>query len=92
MPTAQYCRSATSGGQNVCNPFNHPHAFDKAPGNTTSDFQRLLGEHRPYSTHRAAIAHLRELDNSALRDIGLTHSQIDAAVHGFMTDPERARI
>jgi uncharacterized protein YjiS (DUF1127 family) len=42
--------------------------------------------------HRAAIASLRELDDYALRDIGLVRSQIEAAVHGFMTAPNRARI
>ena len=34
---------------------------------------------------RAAIAELRELDDRALRDMGLGRSQIEAAVYGFMT-------
>jgi uncharacterized protein YjiS (DUF1127 family) len=38
-----------------------------------------------YFILRAAIASLRELDDRALRDIGLVRSQIEGAVHGFMT-------
>jgi uncharacterized protein YjiS (DUF1127 family) len=36
-----------------------------------------------YFGHRAAIKSLRELDARALRDIGLTRSEIEAAVHGL---------
>ena len=45
-----------------------------------------------YLVHRAAIAHLRELDDRALQDIGLTRSQIEAAVRGFIPAPRRVRI
>ena len=45
-----------------------------------------------YFDRRAAIASLRELDDRALRDIGLVRFQIEAAVHGFMTAPNRGRI
>jgi uncharacterized protein YjiS (DUF1127 family) len=45
-----------------------------------------------YFVHRAAIASLRELDDRALWDIGLARSQIEAAVHGFMTAPNRTKI
>jgi uncharacterized protein YjiS (DUF1127 family) len=45
-----------------------------------------------YFVHRAAIAHLRELDDGALRDIGLARSQIEAAVRGIMTASNRARM
>jgi uncharacterized protein YjiS (DUF1127 family) len=45
-----------------------------------------------YSVRRAAVANLRELDDRALRDIGLTHFQIDAAVQGLMTAPDRTRM
>ena len=38
-----------------------------------------------YFVRRAAIANLRELDDRALRDIGLARSQIEAAVRGFLT-------
>ena len=44
-----------------------------------------------YFVRRAAIARLHELDDRALRDIGLARSQIEAAVHGFMTAPDRMR-
>lgn len=44
-----------------------------------------------YFLHRAAIASLRELDDRALRDIGLARSEIESAVHGFMIAPRRAR-
>jgi uncharacterized protein YjiS (DUF1127 family) len=43
-----------------------------------------------YFVSRAAIASLRELDDRALRDIGLARSQIEAAVHGFITAPDRS--
>ena len=41
---------------------------------------------------RAAIKTLGELDDRALRDIGLLRCQIEAAVHGFMTNPDRGRM
>jgi uncharacterized protein YjiS (DUF1127 family) len=40
---------------------------------------------------RAAITTLCELDDRALRDIGIGRSQIEAAVHGFITLPGQAR-
>jgi uncharacterized protein YjiS (DUF1127 family) len=45
-----------------------------------------------YFVCRAAIKTLRELDDRALRDIGLTRSQIDVAVRGFVTVPSRTEI
>jgi uncharacterized protein YjiS (DUF1127 family) len=45
-----------------------------------------------YFVRRGAMASLRELDDRALRDIGLARSQIEAAVHGFMLPPNRGRI
>jgi uncharacterized protein YjiS (DUF1127 family) len=41
---------------------------------------------------RAAIRTLRELDDRALRDIGLLRCQIESAIHGFMTNPDRGRM
>ena len=41
---------------------------------------------------RAAIKTLGELDDRALRDIGLLRCQIESAVHGFMTNPDRGRM
>jgi uncharacterized protein YjiS (DUF1127 family) len=40
---------------------------------------------------RAAIARLGELDDRALRDIGLVRSQIEPAVDGFITLSDQAR-
>jgi uncharacterized protein YjiS (DUF1127 family) len=45
-----------------------------------------------YFVRRAAVATLSELDDRALRDIGLTRSQIEAAVHGLVTVRYRGRI
>jgi uncharacterized protein YjiS (DUF1127 family) len=41
---------------------------------------------------RTAIATLGELDDRALRDIGIARSQIEAAVHGFITLPDQGRM
>jgi uncharacterized protein YjiS (DUF1127 family) len=41
---------------------------------------------------RAALRRLRELNDRELRDIGLSRGQIEAAVYGFITRPDRARI
>jgi uncharacterized protein YjiS (DUF1127 family) len=43
-----------------------------------------------YWHRRAAIKTLRELDDRALRDIGLARCRIEAAVQGF-ADPDIAR-
>jgi uncharacterized protein YjiS (DUF1127 family) len=43
-----------------------------------------------YLIHRAAIAAVRELDDRILEDIGLERSQIEAAVRGLVTAPNRA--
>jgi uncharacterized protein YjiS (DUF1127 family) len=45
-----------------------------------------------YFVRRTAIVALRELDDRALRDIGLARSQIEAAVHGFIPLTEQARM
>jgi len=45
-----------------------------------------------YFAHRAAIADLRELDEPALRDIGIVRSQIEAAVHGLVPRTGRGRM
>jgi uncharacterized protein YjiS (DUF1127 family) len=45
-----------------------------------------------YVVRRSAITTLRELDDRALRDIGIVRSQIEPAVHGHVTLPERARM
>ena len=66
--------------------------WTKSPGARLRIFSACWERIARYFVHRAAIANLRELDDSALRDIGLARSQIEAAVHGFMTAPDRARI
>ena len=45
--------------------------------------QGLLGELLRWDKRRAAIKALRQLDDRELRDIGLSHDQIEAAVCGF---------
>ncbi len=45
-----------------------------------------------YFARRAATATLRELDDRALRDIGLERSQIEAAVYGFIALSNQARM
>jgi uncharacterized protein YjiS (DUF1127 family) len=45
-----------------------------------------------YFVRRTAIATLRELDDRALRDIGIVRSQIEPAVHGFISLPDRTRM
>jgi uncharacterized protein YjiS (DUF1127 family) len=45
-----------------------------------------------YFVRRAALKRLREFNDRELRDIGLARSQIEAAVYGFMTRPDPARI
>jgi uncharacterized protein YjiS (DUF1127 family) len=44
-----------------------------------------------YLDRRAAIADLHEVDEHALQDIGITRSQIEAAVHGRVPRSGRER-
>ncbi|WP_438270233.1 DUF1127 domain-containing protein, partial [Rhizobium mongolense] len=45
-----------------------------------------------FLVRRAAIARLCELDDDALKDIGLARSEIEAAAYGRMTASSRGRI
>jgi uncharacterized protein YjiS (DUF1127 family) len=45
-----------------------------------------------YLARRAALKRLGECNDRELRDIGLTRGQVEAAVYGFITRPDRARI
>jgi uncharacterized protein YjiS (DUF1127 family) len=45
-----------------------------------------------YFARRAAIKNLSELDDRALRDIGIERSQIESAVRHFIIDPDRGRM
>jgi uncharacterized protein YjiS (DUF1127 family) len=67
-------------------------AGTKSPGASLRIFNACWKGIARYFVRRAAIASLRELDDCALRDIGLARSQIEAAVHGLMTAPNWTRI
>ena len=70
---------------------DRPARGHKEPGAFSRLFARLCatGSLR-YFVRRAAIAMPCANSTTAhLRDIGLVRSQIEAAVHGFMTDPDR---
>jgi uncharacterized protein YjiS (DUF1127 family) len=67
-------------------------AGTKSPGASLRIFNACRDGIARYFVRRAAIANLRELDDRALRDVGLARSQIEAAVRGFMNAPDRARI
>jgi uncharacterized protein YjiS (DUF1127 family) len=45
-----------------------------------------------YFDRRAALKRLRELNDRELRDIGLARGQIEAAVCGFISRPDRGRL
>lgn len=47
--------------------------------------ERIVG----YHGRRTAIACLRDLDDRALRDVGLNRFQIEAAVDGLITFPTK---
>ena len=63
-------------------------AATKRAGTFSRLFSACLDSIERYIAGRAAIEWLRELDDRALRDIGLARSQIEAAVHGFMAASE----
>ena len=66
-------------------------AIRKAPGTlaplSSASWDAIAG----YFVRRTAIATLRELDERALRDIGLARTQIEAAVHGLITPFDQER-
>ena len=64
----------------------------KRPGTISRLFVACWDAVAGYFVRRTAIATLRELDDRALRDIGIARSQIEAAVHGFIPLPEQARM
>jgi uncharacterized protein YjiS (DUF1127 family) len=45
-----------------------------------------------YFGRRAALKRLREFNDRELRDIGLARGQIEAAVYGFISRPDRGRL
>ena len=66
-------------------------ARTKSPGAALRTFNACWTRIARHFVHRAAIARLGALDDHALRDVGLVRSQIEAAVHGFMTAPNQGR-
>jgi uncharacterized protein YjiS (DUF1127 family) len=72
-----------------------PTAVQSAQQSLPVGFFRLLGSWVngvvTYLAHREAIKTLSELDDRALRDIGIERSRIESAVRGAI-DPEFGRI
>ena len=64
-------------------------AVTTTPGAFSRLFSACLDRIARYFVRRTAIACLRELDDRELRDIGLTRSQIEAAIYGSMPRPDR---
>ena len=65
-------------------------AVTTGPGGFTRRLLRArVGDVRHYLVGRAAVKSLREFSDRELRDIGLTRSQIEAAVYGVMPRPDR---
>ncbi len=54
-------------------------------------FQTWAHDVAHYFARRAALKRLAECSDRELRDIGLLRGQIEAAVYGFITRPDRAR-
>ena len=70
---------------------NHP-AVTKKLGGSFRLVSGCVDRIACYFVRRAAVASLRELDDQALSDIGIARSQIEAAVHGFVTVSKRGRV
>jgi len=64
----------------------------KRPGPVSRLFSACCDGIARYLVRRAAIASLSQLDDRALRDIGLDRSQIEAAVYGLITPSDQARM
>ena len=73
----------------------YPTAGQPAPQSVPGGFFRGLGSWVngivTYFAHRPAIKTLSELDDRALRDIGIERGRIETAVRG-MIDPEFGRM
>jgi uncharacterized protein YjiS (DUF1127 family) len=67
-------------------------AAAKRPGRIAPLFVAAWDVVAGYFVRRTAIATLRELDDRALRDIGIARSQIEAAVQGLIALPEQGRM
>jgi uncharacterized protein YjiS (DUF1127 family) len=64
----------------------------KRPGTFSRFFVACWDAVARYLVRRSTITTLRELDDRALADIGISRGQIEAAVHGFVPLSDRARI
>jgi len=64
-------------------------AVTKRPGTLTRILSACCAGIGGYFVRRAAVAQLREADDHTLLDIGITRSQIEAAVYGSLTDQAR---
>jgi uncharacterized protein YjiS (DUF1127 family) len=67
-------------------------AVAKRPGTFSQFFVACWDAVAGCVVRRSAVATLRELDDRALADIGISRSQIEAAVHGFVPLSDRGRI
>ncbi len=67
-------------------------AAEKQPGKISGLFASAWDVVAGYVVRRTAIATLRELDDRALRDIGIARSEIEGVVQGFISLPDRARM
>jgi uncharacterized protein YjiS (DUF1127 family) len=67
-------------------------AIARRPGAIARLFNACVGGIVRYFACRAAIKSLHELDDAALRDIGLRRSQIEPAVYGSISPFDRARM
>lgn len=67
-------------------------AVAKRPGTFFRFFVACWNAVAGYLVRRSATTTLRELDDRALADIGISRSQIEAAVHGFVPLSDRGRI
>jgi uncharacterized protein YjiS (DUF1127 family) len=71
-------------------------AAASATRSTLGGFARLLGNLVnglvAYWMRRQAVKSLHELDDRALRDIGIARCHIETAVYGSATNPELGRL
>ena len=55
-------------------------------------FQAWARDIAHYFARRAALKQLGELNDRELHDIGLTRGEVEAAVYGFISRPDRGRL
>jgi uncharacterized protein YjiS (DUF1127 family) len=55
-------------------------------------FHAWAGDIAHYFDRRTALKRLGEFSDRELRDIGLVRGQIEAAVYGFISRPDRGRL